>query len=106
MAFGLLYDFLMGQCIEAHNYFGAHFDKVNDVDGVTFRLYAPSAWDVSVIGDFNNWDYGAHKMNRIDDCGVWEVFIPGLKNYQSYKYHFKNAKGEYVDKADHYAFFS
>ena len=106
MAFGLLYDFLMGQCIEAHNYFGAHFDKVNKVDGVTFRLYAPSAWDVSVIGDFNNWDYGAHKMNKIDDCGVWEVFIPGLKNYQSYKYHFKNAKGEYVDKADPYAFFS
>ena len=106
MAFGLLYDFLMGQCIEAHNYFGAHFDKVNNVDGVTFRLYAPSAWDVSVIGDFNNWDYGAHKMNKIDDCGVWEVFIPGLKNYQSYKYHFKNAKGEYVDKADPYAFFS
>ena len=106
MAFGLLYDFLMGQCIEAHNYFGAHFGKVNDVDGVTFRLYAPCACDVSVIGEFNNWDAGAHKMNKIDDCGVWEVFIPGLKNYQSYKYHFKNAKGVYVDKADPYAFFS
>ena len=106
MAFGLLYDFLMGQCIEAHNYFGAHFGKVNDVDGVTFRLYAPCACDVSVIGEFNNWDVGVHKMNKIDDCGVWEVFIPGLKNYQSYKYHFKNAKGVYVDKADPYAFFS
>ena len=106
MAFGLLYDFLMGQCIEAHNYFGAHFETKNKVDGVTFRLYAPSAWDVSVIGDFNSWDVGAHKMNRIDDSGVWEVFIPGVKNYQSYKYHFKNAKGVYVDKADPYAFFS
>ena len=40
-------------------------NTINNVDGVTFRLYAPSAWDVSVIGDFNNWDYGAHKMNRI-----------------------------------------
>ena len=106
MAFGLLYDFLMGQCIEAHNYFGAHFETKDKVDGVTFRLYAPSAWDVSVIGDFNSWDVGAHKMNRIDDSGVWEVFIPGVKNYQSYKYHFKNAKGVYVDKADPYAFFS
>ena len=106
MAFGLLYDFLMGQCIEAHNYFGAHFETKDKVEGVTFRLYAPSAWDVSVIGDFNSWDVGAHKMNRIDDSGVWEVFIPGVKNYQSYKYHFKNAKGVYVDKADPYAFFS
>ncbi len=106
MAFGLLYDFLMGQCIEAHNYFGAHFETKDKVDGVTFRLYAPSAWDVSVIGDFNSWDVGAHKMNKIDDSGVWEVFIPGVKNYQSYKYHFKNAKGVYVDKADPYAFFS
>ena len=106
MAFGLLYDFLMGQCIEVHNYFGAHFTNVDGNDGVVFRLYAPCAWDVSVIGDFNNWDYGAHKMNKIDDSGVWEVFIPGLKNYQSYKYHFKNAKGNYVDKADPYAFFS
>ena len=106
MAFGLLYDFLMGQCIEAHNYFGAHFETKDKVEGVTFRLYAPSALDVSVIGDFNSWDVGAHKMNRIDDSGVWEVFIPGVKNYQSYKYHFKNAKGVYVDKADPYAFFS
>ncbi len=106
MAFGLLYDFLMGQCIEAHNYFGAHFTEADKNNGVVFRLYAPCASDVSVIGDFNNWDVGAHKMNRIDDSGVWEVFIPGLKNYQSYKYHFRNAKGEYVDKADPYAFFS
>ena len=102
MAFGLLYDYLMGQCIEAYNYFGAHFTE----DGVVFRLYAPSADDVSVIGDFNNWDYGAHKMKKIDDSGVWEVTIPGCQNYQNYKFHFKNAKGKYVDKIDPFAFFS
>lgn len=67
MAFGLLYDFLMGQSIEAHNYFGAHFSE--DADGkrgVIFRLYAPSASDVSVIGEWNGWNYDAHKMNKID----------------------------------------
>ena len=48
----------------------------------------------------------AHKMNKIDDAGVWEVFIPDLQSYQAYKYHFKNAKGVYVDKIDPYAFFS
>ena len=99
-------NFLMGQTIDAYKYFGAHFVKQDGKDGVVFRLYAPMASDVSVIGDFNNWDVGASKMNKVDNCGVWEVFVPGLNNYQSYKYHFKNAYGEYVDKIDPYAFFS
>lgn len=106
MAFGLLYDYLMGQCTDAYNYFGAHKVKENKVEGMIFRLYAPCADDVSVIGDFNNWDMFSHKMKRIDDSGVWEIFIPGVTNYQSYKYHFRNAKGKYVDKIDPFAFFS
>ncbi len=110
MAYGILYDFLMGQTIEAYKYFGAHFvEREIDgkkVSGVIFRLYAPLADDVSVIGDWNNWDVGANKMEKVDYCGVFEAFIPGLVNYSSYKYHFRNAKGEYVDKADPYAFFS
>ena len=84
MAFGLLYDYLMGQCIDAYQYFGAHFENRDGVHGVTFRLYAPGASDVSVIGEWNNWDVGANKMNKIDDCGVWEVYIPNLNNYQKY----------------------
>ncbi len=106
MAFGLLYDYLMGQTIDAYTYFGAHFEKWDGVDGVVFRLYAPCAQDVSVIGEWNGWDVRVHKMNRIDDSGTWEIFIPGLQNYQSYKFHFLNAKGEYVDKADPFAFYS
>ncbi len=106
MAYGLIYDYLMGQTIEAYTYFGAHFTKQNGKDGVVFRLYAPMASDVSVIGDFNNWSMYEHKMNKIDDSGVWELFIPGLSNYQAYKFHFKNAKGEYVDRVDPCAFFS
>ena len=106
MAFGLLYDFLNGQCIEAHNYFGAHFSEKDGKSQVTFRLYAPLADDVSVIGEWNNWDVTKDKMRKIDDAGVWEVTIPNLQNYQCYKFHFKNAKGKYVDKIDPYAFFS
>jgi len=106
MAFGILYDYLMGQTIDAYTYFGAHFEKQGDVNGVMFRLYAPRAEDVSIIGEWNNWDVRVHKMNRIDDSGTWELFIPGLVNYQSYKFHFKNAHGQYVDKADPFAFYS
>lgn len=106
MAFGVLYDFLVGQSIDAYRFFGAHFVENNGKYGVTFRLYAPMASDVSVIGDWNNWDVTKDKLNKIDDSGTWEIFIEGLTNYQSYKYHFRNAKGEYVDKADPFAFFS
>ena len=106
MAYGLLYDFLNGQCIEAHNYFGAHFSEKNGKSFVTFRLYAPMADDVSVIGEWNGWDVTKDKMKKIDDAGVWEVVIPNLVNYQSYKFHFKNCRGQYVDKVDPYAFYS
>ena len=129
MAYGILYDYLMGQSIDAFKYFGAHFGyidierdqvvppkkpggkpktvKVQDkLYGVWFRLYAPMASDVSVIGEFNGWDVRTHKMNKVDPSGVYETFIPGLHDYQSYKYHFKNARGEYVDKADPFAFYS
>ena len=106
MAYGLLYDYLNGQCIEGHNYFGAHFSEINGQPVVTFRLYAPLADDVSVIGEWNNWDVTKDKMKKIDDSGVWEVVIPGLQNYQCYKFHFRNCNGKYVDKIDPYAFYS
>ena len=106
MAFGLLYDYLNGQCIEAHNYFGAHFSEKNGQSVVTVRLYAPLADDVSVIGEWNNWDVTRDKMQKIDMAGVWEISIPNLQNYQSYKFHFKNCNGEYVDKIDPFAFYS
>jgi len=106
MAFGELYDFLMGQSITAYRYFGAHFVNQDGVDGVVFRLYAPMASDISIIGEWNSWDVTKDKMKKVDDAGVYELFIPGLSNYQSYKYHFKNAKNRYVDKADPFAFFS
>jgi 1,4-alpha-glucan branching enzyme len=117
MAFGILYDYLMGQTTHAFDYFGAHFgdcvlpvakkgDKPVTLHGVWFRLYAPLAEDVSVIGDWNGWDVRANKLNKVDNAGVWETFVPDLHDYQSYKFHFKNAHGQYVDKADPFAFYS
>lgn len=110
MAYGLLHDFLTGNTSRAYEYFGAHFTHLDldgkKVRGVMFRLYAPLAEDVSIIGSFNKWDISTHKMKKIDLSGVWELFIPGLKEYESYKYHFLNAKKQYVDKADPFAFYS
>ncbi|MBQ4255360.1 MAG: 1,4-alpha-glucan branching protein GlgB, partial [Bacilli bacterium] len=127
MAFGLLWDYLNGQTTHAFDYFGCHFgtreveEVIETVDkagrkrkkttkrvehGAWFRLYAPMADDVSVIGEFNDWDVRVHKMTKVDDCGAYEIFIPGIRDYMSYKYHFRNARGEYVDKADPFAFYS
>lgn len=96
----------MGQTLDAYDYFGAHFVTINNVSGVIFRLYAPKASDVSIIGEWNNWDISRDKMQKIDDSGTWELFIPNLKEYQCYKFHFLNAKNEYVDKIDPFAFLS
>ncbi|MCQ2743120.1 MAG: alpha-amylase family glycosyl hydrolase, partial [Bacilli bacterium] len=127
MAYGILSSFLLGHSIDAYKYFGAHFGEKDfgyDIEvtpknskpykrhikkmvkGVYFRLYAPMANDVSVIGEWNGWNPGADKMQKIDDSGVYETFVGGLTDYQTYKYHFINAKGEYVDKADPFAFYS
>ncbi len=115
-------EFLMGQSIDAYKYFGAHLAEKEiprpasakgrkpknpkTTKGFIFRLYAPLASDVSVIGEWNGWQPGVNQMSKIDDRGIFEVFVPDLVDYQSYKYHFRNAHGVYVDKADPYAFFS
>lgn len=106
MAYGLLYDFLMGQTIEAYKYFGAHFIKQDGKDGVVFRVYAPMAQEISLIGEFNDWNLFANKMKKIDDSGVYETFVPDAKNYQSYKFHIKTCNGDYVDKQDPFATYS
>ena len=88
-----LFLFHQGTNYRAYEMLGAHIMEQNGKKGVRFTVWAPHAKEVSVVGDFNNWDIRASKMNKIDSAGVWEIFIPGLTNYQSYKYHFRNAHG-------------
>ena len=106
MAYGLLYDFLMGQTVKAYQYFGPHFETIDGIEGVTFRVYAPLAKEISLIGEFNDWNLFANKMNKIDDSGVFETFVPGAKNYQSYKFHIKTCDDRFVDKMDPFGTFS
>lgn len=98
-----LYLFHNGTNYQAHDFFGAHFMQNGDEQGVVFRLWAPKAAEVALIGDFNNWERGKNPMNRISD-GVWELFVPNLKQYDSYKYSIKTQNGKIVNKADPYGF--
>ena len=67
--------FLAGESVNAYEYLGAHFANVDGQDGVMFRVWAPNALTVSVVGDFNDWDAEANFMSRIEGAGVWELFI-------------------------------
>ncbi|MGN0661490.1 MAG: 1,4-alpha-glucan branching enzyme, partial [Oscillospiraceae bacterium] len=75
-----------GDFHNAYEFFGSHFARSGGKQGVMFRVWAPRARSVSVVGDFNGWDADANYMSRIPDSGVWELFIPGLKKFDTYKY--------------------
>ena len=83
---------------------GAHLAEVKGVKGVYFAVWAPNARNVSVLGDFNSWDGRKHQMRKSSDVGVWELFIPGLKVGEHYKYEIKNAAGHIYEKSDPYGF--
>ena len=83
---------------------GAHPLKLNNVDGVHFAVWAPNARNVSIVGDFNQWHGGKHQMRVLGGSGIWELFIPGLKTGEVYKYEIKDQKGHIILKADPYAF--
>jgi 1,4-alpha-glucan branching enzyme len=86
---------------------GAHEMAVGDVRGVFFAVWAPNAIRVSVIGDFNGWDGRRHMMRMRGLTGVWELFIPGLREGTVYKFEVKSRyRGFLGEKADPYAFYS
>lgn len=83
---------------------GAHLMPMQDVDGVRFAVWAPNAKRVSVVGGFNNWDGRRHPMRLRRECGVWEIFLPGLQQGDLYKFEILGANGVIALKADPYAF--
>ena len=99
-----VYLFKQGNNCEAYRYFGAHLETRVGESGVVFRVWAPHAVAISVVGDFNSWKPGSHPMHKVDGDSVWELFIPGMKEYDVYKYCVTTRAGDLVYKADPYAF--
>jgi len=97
-----LYLFYQGKNYEAYKFFGVHSKKKGRSKVFTFRVWAPNAVSVSVVGDFNNWDRTQNKMSLISD-GIWEADIPGLKQFNAYKYSIETKDGRIIMKADPYA---
>ena len=99
----ILQDFSQGHAIRAQDFMGAHPAVRDGQDGWVFRVWAPHARSVAVMGDFNGWNDSDHPMELLSD-GVWETFIPGLSQYDSYKYAVHTASGRVLAKSDPYAF--
>ena len=85
--------------------FGAHLTEVDGVEGTVFCVWAPNAQRVSVVGDFNHWDGRVQPMRKLLGSGVWEIFIPGIKEGSHYKFEVKGYHGEICLKSDPFAFY-
>ena len=83
---------------------GSHLMEVDGVKGVYFALWAPNARNVSILGDFNQWDGREHQMRKRNG-GIWELFIPELEVGAKYKYEVKNYEGHIYEKSDPYGFY-
>jgi 1,4-alpha-glucan branching enzyme len=79
---------------------GAHFRPHEGVAGTSFSVWAPHARAARVVGDFNSWVGAGHAMRRLDENGVWELFIPDLQPGTAYKFELLTANGEWVTRAD------
>ncbi|MCW5699576.1 MAG: 1,4-alpha-glucan branching protein GlgB [Rhodospirillales bacterium] len=94
-----------GNLLDSYEVLGAHPTTIDGVKGVAFAVWAPKAARVAVIGDFNDWDGRCHGMRLRHECGVWEIFVPGVEAGHFYKYEIKAAPGVHpFEKSDPYAF--
>lgn len=93
-----------GSWHDSYEKLGAHMRSCNGVEGVNFAVWAPNAWRVSVVGDFNDWDPRTHPMQPRGDGGIHELFVPGQGAGVAYKYDVVGYGDYNAQKADPYAF--
>ncbi len=98
--------FNQGTHYEIYDTLGGRLTTHQECQGVKFAVWAPNAKAVFLVGDFNHWDGRVNPMRSMGASGVWEIFIPGLKEGALYKFEIHTAGGQVLLKADPYAYFS
>ena len=99
-----LYLFSEGNLHQGYLMLGSHAMEINGVKGIRFAVWAPNAERVSVVGEFNLWDGRIHPMRSLGSSGVWDLFIPELKQHDLYRYEIRNRNsGQLLTKTDPYA---
>ena len=98
-----LHLFNEGKLHQAYRLLGSHATQIDGIPGVRFAVWAPNAERISVIGEFNSWDGRVHPMAAHGSSGVWELFIPEIKQGLLYKFEIRNHAGSLFVKTDPYA---
>ena len=101
-----IYLFNQGTHYNIYEKLGANPTVIDGVEGVLFGVWAPNAKRVSVIGEFNAWDGRRNPMRLLAGSGIWEIFIPGLKDNDRYKFEIKSSHGDILQKSDPYGKFA
>ena len=97
--------FFEGDSVRAYDFFGAHLAENDGKSGVRFRVWAPNALSVSVVGSFNDWNEDAAHMGK-GDGGIWELFVEGVKTGDTYCYCIQTPSFEKILKSDPFAFYA
>lgn len=100
------YLFNAGCHYQLYRVLGANPRQTEGVEGIHFAVWAPSARAVSLIADFNHWDGRMGPMRSMGASGIWEIFIPGLKEGTKYKFEIRSRDGALRVKSDPHAFWS
>ena len=91
-----MYSFYVGEAFDAYEYLGCHLTG----DGAVFRVFAPAAEKISVMGELNGWE--ETPMQQIGDKNFWECTIPGVRAGMMYKYRIYQSDGRALDHCDPY----
>ncbi len=83
---------------------GAHPRELDGVEGVAFAVWAPAAKGVSVVGDFNAWDGRIHPMRSLGSSGIWELFVPDVPEWSTYRFEIRTQSDDLRVKSDPFAF--
>lgn len=94
------YLFGTGTLYSVSDVMGAHVKTIDGIEGTLFTVWAPNAKRVSVVGNFNKWDGRIHQMNKVYNVGIFELFVPGVKEGDLYKYEIKTQWGTILLKTD------
>ncbi|WP_068677512.1 1,4-alpha-glucan branching protein GlgB [Oceanobacillus sp. Castelsardo] len=98
-----IYLFHQGTNYRSQDFLGCHVIEWEGKQGFRFVVWAPNAKEISVVGDFNDWNGESHSLERLNNEGIWIGFFTDVEENQAYKYRIISSSGEIRMKADPYA---
>ncbi len=98
--------FHQGSHFRSFDFLGTHIKEYKGIKGISFTVWAPKAKEIRLVGNFNNWNGSEYPMKKVDDSGLWNIFIADLNEGEIYKYEIYTQDNRRLLKSDPYAFFS